>query len=436
MPIISLLAVIASCVLGFMLQKNCKTVGIRFRGKRLDESKKMVIADVLEVYVKNGEYFAKCRVQGTWSEPTIKIDKTMMAAMPDSTSNDGKPIKQVLLYERSEDKNNIEYSLTPEEIRFKTKLKVIQDEKNTDAEIQNAMDVIALYYDIRLVLWTLAWVGVYRSPLFSILFSVLAGVISARNIIPLRCTKLKQCGIINAKKEGTSSKKERSAVPPGYDNWSEESQYIYNLEQRVEAQKNSGACEPSSMSPSSSNEAAESEIAVKVQDDVPSDVGGDAESMDNDSAEKAAEEAESDSEEEDEPFFTDEELAAEEDGEDGEYSEEAIGEMDRAEAAEGDSDAEDDEDDEFDADGFESDSLNADSPHTGQEPDPAKEPSEDKPQAEESAAVNATEQKPAGAAKNKAKAKTSSRHAAKRNVQAVLNKLMGEDDTDDSENIS
>lgn len=428
MPIISLLAVIASCVLGYMLQKNYKTVGIRFRGKRLDESKKMVIADVLEVYVKAGEYYAKCRVQGTWSEPTIKIDKTMMAAMPDSTSGDGKPIKQVLLYESSAEDGNVEYSLTPEEIRFKTKLKVVQEKEKTDAEIQNAMDVISLYYDIRLVLWTLAWVGVYRSPGLSIIFSVLAGIISARNIIPLRYTKIKKCGIIKTNKDGLPSKKEKSQVPPGYDNWSEESQYIYNLDQRVTAQKNSGALD-CAQAP-----ADEPEVTETVQDEYAVNLTYEPEKSGDDDTGHSTEEPEQNNEEE--PFFTDEELAAETNDEDEDAIRELSDETDEADVSE---EAYDAEDDEFDADGFESDSMDADSLNSGQKDNSAEEftavPLSTNLDVTKNGTKKMTEQRTVRAGKNKAKTKASSRHMAKKNVQEVLNTLMGDEDDDGSENI-
>lgn len=408
MPIVSLIAVIASCLLGYMLQKNCEKFGVRFRGKKLSDNKKMVIADVLEVYIKDNEYFAKCRIQGTLNEPTIKIDKAMMAAMPDTASGNGKPISQVLLYETGNSDTNKDYELTPEEIRFKIKLKVIRNDESTEAEIQNAKEFINFYYDVRLVLWTLAWVGVYRSPILSIVFSALAGLISVRNIIPLRYTKLKKCGIINTKNNSKAPAKEQSSVPPGFDNWSEESRYMYNLEQRVEAQRSSG--NPDTQRPAEEADIEESHDNAELPestDDAPED--------------------ESEEDEEDAPFFTDEELASEgvtdKDDEEDDVGPNANGTSESVDMDEED----DDEDSEFDADGYECDGLDADvlsEPETKESEHPPEEPETE--QAKEKIS-EAAEEPPAPASRKSNPVKRPSlHHGGRKTVKSVLDNLMGE----------
>lgn len=294
LPLIALICVVASCTFSYLLQKNCNSMSIRFRGKKIEAVKKMVVAEVHDIFMENGQYYANCMIQGISTPYTVAIDKAMMAAMPDQDSDVSASMKKVLLYEVVSSDGVYTYALTPEEIRFKTKLKVLSSESKTKEDIQDASSVIGLYYEIRLVLWTLAWVGIYRSPMLSILFSSIAAWISWRNLIPFRYTLTKKCGIINTKNNGSTPSQGAPEPPPGYDNWSEESKYMYALEQKV----------------------------VRKQGDVVS-------------------EAEKQPGEEDTPFFTDEELSAEETHEEAEALNVGI--------------EDDDADNGFDADEFEAD---------------------------------------------------------------------------------
>lgn len=338
LPVIAFLCAIASCVLGFLLQKNCKPTSIRFHGKKIEIAKKMVVADVYEVFIKNGKYYAKCSVPGESTQQIIEIDKAMMAAFPDQQDSD-KPAIRVMLYEEATDVGMKIYTLAPEEIRFKFNLHIVQDEKKTLADIQNASWSIGGYYQVRLVLWTLAWVGVYRSPILSILFSAFAAIISVRNIIPLRCTILKKCGIINTNNEGENSKA-KADMPPGFDNWSAESQYMYSLEQRIKSSKKASAVEAAESSEASDVVASAdvTDIETAAPDESESDI-----SKDEDSGEEDVEM----------PFFTDEELSQE--GEDAEEEEAEDAEPVSPSPDSADLDDEDSDDDGFEADGFEAD---------------------------------------------------------------------------------
>ena len=335
LPVIAFLCAIASCILGFLLQKNCKPTSIRFHGKKIEIAKKMVVADVYEVFIKNGKYYAKCSVPDESTQQIIEIDKAMMAAFPDQQDSD-KPAIRVMLYEETTDVGMKIYTLAPEEIRFKFNLHIVQDEKKTLADIQNASWSIVGYYQVRLVLWTLAWVGVYRSPILSILFSAFAAIISVRNIIPLRCTILKKCGIINTNNDGENSKA-KADMPPGFDNWSAESQYMYSLEQRIKSSKKASAVEAAEASDVVAS-ADDTDIETAAPDESESDT-----SKDEDSGEEDVEM----------PFFTDEELSQE--GEDAEEEEAEDAEPVSPSPDSADLDDEDSDDDGFEADGFEAD---------------------------------------------------------------------------------
>lgn len=335
LPVIAFLCAIASCILGFLLQKNCKPTSIRFHGKKIEIAKKMVVADVYEVFIKNGKYYAKCSVPDESTQQIIEIDKAMMAAFPDQQDSD-KPAIRVMLYEETTDVGMKIYTLAPEEIRFKFNLHIVQDEKKTLADIQNASWSIRGYYQVRLVLWTLAWVGVYRSPILSILFSAFAAIISVRNIIPLRCTILKKCGIINTNNDGENSKA-KADMPPGFDNWSAESQYMYSLEQRIKSSKKASAVEVAESSDVVAS-ADDTDIETATPDESESDT-----SKDEDSGEEDVEM----------PFFTDEELSQE--GEDAEEEEAEDAEPVSPSPDSADLDDEDSDDDGFEADGFEAD---------------------------------------------------------------------------------
>lgn len=343
LPLIALCCTLASCILSFLLQKNCKATSIRFHGKKIEIAKKMVIADVYDVFIKDGQYYAKCGIKNNPVQQVIEIDKAMMASFPNQKGKDDVPVQQVLLYEEGSEPGMCVYSLTPEEIRYKINLQVIQDEKKTMEDIQEASDIISGYYQVRLVLFTLAWVGIYRSPILSILFSVAAITISLRNTIPLRCTKLGKCGIIRKKIGESATGKKADTLPPGYDNWSEESRYLYSLEQQVEAKKQG-------MDATSDENVDETE---EISDSA-SDDAKDATPLDDEDS------IEEDDEEEEGPFFTDEELASEgqEDSEEDLLSD-SDGDSEDQEAA-FPSDDDDEDNDGFEADGFEADDASDD----------------------------------------------------------------------------
>lgn len=367
LPLIALCCVIASCVFAFFLQKNCKPTSIRFRGKKIETAKNMVVADVYEVFIQNGKYYAKCSIPGDTSRQTIEIDKAMMASFPDQKSDEDKPVIKVLLYEETTDVGLKIYTLAPEEIRFKLNLHIVQDKKKTLDDIQQASIYIGYLYQIRLVLWTLAWVGVYQSSLLSILFSGIAAWISAQNVIPFRYTNITKCGIINTSKNSGNSKKENT-IPPGYDSWSDERRYLYSLEQRVQAKKavdtsqDAGqASEPEDSH--TDNAEATKDIQAASQDSnegTESDFDGQAED-DADVSAKAATDtaAESDDEEEDASFFTDDELASEGESVESEEDDTETGEDVPSEDTGLQQDFSDD-DDEFEADGFEADTIDSD----------------------------------------------------------------------------
>lgn len=390
LPLIALCCTLASCILSFLLQKNCKATSIRFHGKKIEIAKKMVIADVYDVFIKDGQYYAKCGIKNNPVQQVIEIDKAMMASFPNQKSENNVPVQQVLLYEECSEPGMCVYSLTPEEIRYKINLQVIQDEKKTMEDIQEASDIISGYYQVRLVLFTLAWVGIYRSPILSILFSVAAIAISLRNTIPLRCTKLGKCGIIKKIGESATGKK-ADTLPPGYDNWSEESRYLYSLEQQVEAKKQ-GIDATSDESVDETEEIA----------DTASDVTEDAALLDDEGS------IEEDDEEDEEPFFTDEELASEgqEDGEEDLLSD-SDGDSEDQDAAFSSDDDDEDEDD-FEADGFEADDASDDTTNLA------------KSDKEAPAAVPPKGQ----GSKNSSTAKK----GGKKTVQSVLDDLMSEDE--------
>lgn len=368
LPVIAFFCVIISCVMGFWLQKNCKPTSIRFHGKKIEVAKKMVVADVYEVFIKNGKYYAKCGVPDEESQQTIEIDKSMMAAFPDQ-QNDGKPALKVMLYEETTDVGMKVYTLAPEEIRFKFNLHVVQDDQKTLADIQQASLSIGGYYQVRLVLWTLAWVGVYRSSMLSILFSVLAGIISIRNIVPLRCTFMKKCGIISTNTKSEGNTKSKAEVPPGFDNWSPESQYMYSLEQRMKNAKKAAADNADGSQPVDVSEQVACEDSQK-QDDT--DNSADATTTDESDADADSDSSEEDESSDDEdvemPFFTDDELAQE-----GEDAEDETAEEDSSASPSSDLAAFDDEtadDDGFEADGFEADDTSEEAESTdAQAPD-------------------------------------------------------------------
>lgn len=300
LALIAGICVIASCVFGYLLQRQCKPTSIRYRGRKIEVARKMVVADVYDAFIKNGQYYARCKLLGNEEMFEIPIDKSMMASIPDNDNNAGAPVSKVLLYQDN-GVNGLKYLLTPEEIRFKTNMHIIQDEKKTIDDINSASNVINFIYEIRLVMWTVAILGVYSSSIISIFLSVFAAIISYRNIIPLRhCTNLQKRGIISTK-INTSSSDKSGDTPPGFDNWTEDEQYLFALEQRVSQEKTRIDSENGNHNTASGMESA-SQSGTSTMTEVQKD------SIDaSDSQTDEAENDESDSQE-DTPFFTDEEL--------------------------------------------------------------------------------------------------------------------------------
>lgn len=431
LPVIAFVCALASCVLGFWLQKNCKPTSIRFRGKKIEVAKKMVIAEISEVFIKNGKYYARCSIPGDTTQQTIEIDKAMMAAFPDQQDN-GKPVLiKVVLYEETTDIGTKVYTLAPEEIRFKLNLHIVQDETKTLEDIRYATVIIEGYYQIRLVLWTLAWVGVYQSPMLSTLFSCIAAWISYTNVVPIRYTFLKECGIIK-KKSSTpgNAKSHKSSVPPGYDNWTEEGRYLYSLEQRVNAQKDAGS-QPYADVPSETEERREEPQESAGEKAETESVSGspDVETDASNTDDSASVESDDDSDEEDEedaPFFTDEELAQEDTGESEDVDTDDEDDPESSDSGtDSDSefsasfDEEDGEDGEFEADGFEADEPKAERA------------------AIESAADNKPETVPSDAGSEKqpnpqtaAPASSGRRKKEKMTVKDVLDTLMDDNDSE------
>ena len=165
LTIIACLCAVASCVFGYLTQKNCKPTSIRYRGQKIEVARKMVAADVYDAFIKNGQYYARCKVPDRDEILSIPIDKSMMAAIPDNNGASDVPVTKVLLYQDN-GTNGPEYTLTPEEIRFKLNLHVIQDKQQTMDDIAKAANVINFIYEIRLVMWTVAILGVYSSSRF------------------------------------------------------------------------------------------------------------------------------------------------------------------------------------------------------------------------------------------------------------------------------
>ena len=203
--------------------------------------------------------------------------------------------------------------------------------------------------------------------------------------------KLGKCGIIRKKIGESATGKKADTLPPGYDNWSEESRYLYSLEQQVEAKKQG-------MDATSDENVDETE---EISDSA-SDDAKDATPLDDEDS------IEEDDEEEEEPFFTDEELASEgqEDSEEDLLSD-SDGDSEDQEAAFS-SDDNDEDDDGFEADGFEADDASDDTTNLA------------KSDKDEPATVPPKGQ----GSKNSSTAKK----VGKKTVQSVLDDLMSEDE--------
>ena len=380
LTIIACLCAVASCVFGYLTQKKCKPTSIRYRGQKIEVARKMVAAEVYDAFIKNGQYYARCKVPDRDEMLSVPIDKSMMAAIPDNNGASDVPVTKVLLYQDN-GTNGPEYTLTPEEIRFKLNLHVIQDEQQTMDDIAKAANVINFIYEIRLVMWTVAILGVYNSSIISILLSALSAFISYRNAIPLRyCTNSKNRGIISIQQNNPHGTK-NSDVPPGFDNWSEDEQYLYTLDKRVAQAKTKA----SAVDVVSRVEGKKQEKTLPPSDESENNISTPIAQVDE------TENNNSDSQE-DAPFFTDDELA-----EDSDTGDEL-------------SDGNDTE--EFDDVEFEDDEFDADADD------------EDVPDSDDSTEPVAESETPEHIQETKSKATPRRNGKRKKNIQAALEDLI------------
>lgn len=225
---------IGTILFAYFVQKRCRPGHLRFRGKKLELPQKLVAYDIMQVSVKNGKYYADGCIRETGEVARIEIDSDVMEHISAVETQEG-PLLHVMVYEETNG-----FSLAEEELRYKIGINVVDDSTTTRIEIDYAEYVIWFLYEIRNILLTIAAIGVYRSPHISIFFSLLAFVIQARNVIPLRFTKLTKHGIIEATKEVKSSTKE-SEYPPGYDVWSDNQKFLYQANQRMQANEQNQA---------------------------------------------------------------------------------------------------------------------------------------------------------------------------------------------------
>lgn len=245
MLFVSTAGALASTVYAYVRQKKCKPGEVRLRGRLYANPRKTVMADVIEVFVNDEKYFMRCSVPGLEGIQIIAIDKAMMAALPDSRAKSKDcPLAQVMLYVE-DTPDGPACSLAPEEIRFKTNLQFIQSETK-EVDIAAAAKAVGFWYEIRLVLFTIAWLGIYQAPHISLILSALAAIISWRNVIPLRYTSLADCGFTSSKKDPieaapAAKAKKEELVPPGYENWTAERKYLYSLEKKMEKQRENDA---------------------------------------------------------------------------------------------------------------------------------------------------------------------------------------------------
>lgn len=258
MLFLSTAGALASTLYAYLRQKKCKAGEVRLRGRLYANPRKTVIADVAEAFVNDEKYFMRCWVPGFDGLQIIAIDKAMMAALPDGRAEQGSSLAKVMVYVEDTPSGPV-CSLAPEEIRFKSNLQFIQNE-TAKVDLEAAAKAVGFWYEVRLVLFTIAWLGIYQAPHISLILSVLAAVISWRNVIPLRYTSLADCGFVSSKKgpdkaPAAAKAKKDNGLPPGYENWTEERKYLYSLEQKMEGQRKAeaAAAEPEE-APASSKE--------------------------------------------------------------------------------------------------------------------------------------------------------------------------------------
>lgn len=238
MKYISPLLFIVAIVYSYISQKRCDGSWLKFKGKKIVRGKKVCTFAIIEAFVDHGVYYARGIIRETGEVQTIKIDKQMMAAVPDNTrNNSSEPVIDVLVYQEGPD-NNPTFGLAEEEIRFKLNIQIIRDSEPVEEEIEHAKSAMGFIYEIRVVLLTLACVGIYRSPTISIICSLAAFALSFRNIMPFRFKNLYECGIISTKEESATksndaTKKVPDTVPPGYDNWSDDRKFIFDANERL-----------------------------------------------------------------------------------------------------------------------------------------------------------------------------------------------------------
>lgn len=240
MLIISTAGALVSTLYAYLRQKKCKPGEVRLRGRLYANPRKTVMADVAEAFVNDEKYFMRCGVPGFDGLQIIAIDKAMMAALPDGRAEPGGSLAKVMVYVEDTPSGPV-CSLAPEEIRFKSNLQFIQNE-TAKVDLEAAAKAVGFWYEVRLVLFTIAWLGIYQAPHISLILSALAAVISWRNVIPLRYTSLADCGFVSSKKDpnkapAAAKAKKDNGTPPGYENWTEERKYLYSLEQKMEGQR-------------------------------------------------------------------------------------------------------------------------------------------------------------------------------------------------------
>lgn len=237
MEIISLLCFIAVAIYAYITGLICKPNAVKFKGKWIRPPKKSIICSIIEAFVINGDYYANILCYDTGEVFTLEIDDETMAAIPDTvTPGNIEPLLDIIVYQEGTEKNP-QYSLAEREIRFKPNLNIVYEQTNAEEDIDDAKEKMGFAYEVRIALLTFAFASVHSAPTASFLCSAIAFLISFRNIMPLRYTNLEKCGIIKASKGvdkvSKKEKTQKNATPPGYDNWTPNRKYIHELITRI-----------------------------------------------------------------------------------------------------------------------------------------------------------------------------------------------------------
>lgn len=290
MTIVALIVVILSVIVTDYIQEKLDGKPIISRFSKT-EHRKLQPVSIVEVAIQGVKYIATAVVDRSGEVIELPIDKAMMNDLPAAKAvNSKSPLAKVLVFTYP----NGRYELAPEEVRYKLDIDEKNDEEDNDEKLFAAKD------KIKTSLLTISSVLAFFMPGVSIAVTILTFILRVMFEPAETCKKDTKCSIIDEQKpQEEIIPKEK--IPDGYDDWSETQKFLFTMNRKVEqARDHANKGKVSTNQDSAVKEETVEEPVMDVQDSEPEGT----------QPLKSVQEPLKDQEEQ--GFFTKEELASEE----------------------------------------------------------------------------------------------------------------------------